>query len=103
MRTKTKHKVSAVAPRLSDEDIDPIEQDDSDGLSLQVTEGWLPWDPEDIADIRRLILEKMPTKQQYVITSFLDGMSYTDANVTEKYWRWHFAKVIEFIKRELKL
>lgn len=103
MRTKTKHKVSAVAPRLSDEDIDPIEQDDSDGLSLQVTEGWLPWDPEDIADIRRLILEKMPTKQQYVITSFLDGMSYTDANVTEKYWRWHFAKGIEFIKRELKL
>jgi hypothetical protein len=103
MRTKTKHKVNAVAPRLSDEDIDPIEQDDSDNFSLQLTEGWLPWDPEDIADIRRLILEKMPAKQQFIIVSFLDGMSYTDVNVTEKYWRWHFTKGIEFIKKELKL
>jgi hypothetical protein len=103
MRTKTKHKVNAVAPRLSDEDIDPIEQDDSDNFSMQLTEGWLPWDPEDIADIRRLILEKMPIKQQFIIVSFLDGMSYVDVNVTEKYWRWHFAKGIEFIKKELKL
>jgi hypothetical protein len=103
MKIKTKHKINAVAPRLSDEDIDPIEQDDSDNLSLQLNEGWLPWDPEDIADIRRLILEKMPTKQQYIITAFLDGMSYADVNVTEKYWRWHFAKGIEFIKKELKL
>ena len=103
MKTTTKHKVNAIAPRLSDEDIDPLEQDDSDNFSLQLTEGWLPWDPEDIADIRRLILEKMPVKQQFIITAFLDGMSYTDVNVTEKYWRWHFAKGIEFIKRELKL
>ena len=103
MRTKTKHKVNAVAPRLSDEDIDPIEQDDSDNFSMQLTEGWLPWDPEDIADIRRLITEKMPRKQQFIIMSFLDGMSYVDVDVTEKYWRWHFAKGIEFIKKELKL
>ena len=103
IKTKTRHKLNAVAPRLSDEDIDPIEQDDSDNLSLQLTEGWLPWDPEDIADIRRLILEKMPMKQQFIIVSFLDGMNYTDVNVTEKYWRWHFARGIEFIKKELKL
>ena len=103
IKTKTRHKLNAVAPRLSDEDIDPIEQDDSDNLSLQLNEGWLPWDPEDIADIRRLILEKMPVKQQFIIVSFLDGMSYTDVNVTEKYWRWHFAKGIEFIKKELNL
>lgn len=103
MKTKTKHKVNAVAPRLSDEDIDPIEQDDSDSFSLQLVDGWLPWDPEDIADIRRLITEKMPKKQQYIILCFLDGMSYTDVHVTEKYWRWHFAKGIEFIKKELKL
>lgn len=102
-KTKTKHKVNAVAPRLSDEDIDPIEQDDSDNFSLQITEGWLPWDPEDIADIRRLITDKMPAKQQFIITAFLDGMSYVDVNVTEKYWRWHFAKGIEFIKKELNL
>tara|TARA_R110000868_G_scaffold42198_3_gene143209 strand:+ start:271 stop:588 length:318 start_codon:yes stop_codon:yes gene_type:complete len=103
LKTIIKHKVNAIAPRLSDEDIDPIEQDDSDNFSLQLNEGWLPWDPEDIADIRRLILEKMPIKQQYIIMSFLDGMSYTDVNVTEKYWRWHFARGIEFIKKELKL
>jgi hypothetical protein len=103
IKTKTKHKVSAISPRLSDEDVDPLEQDDVDGFSLQITEGWLPWDPEDIADIRRLILEKMPVKQQFIITAFLDGMSYTDVNVTEKYWRWHFTKGIEFIKKELNL
>jgi hypothetical protein len=103
MRTKTKHKVNAIAPRLSDEDIDPIEQDDTDNYSPMVNDGWLPWDPEDIADIKRLIVEKMPVKQQYVIVSFLDGMSYTDINVTEKYWRYHFSRGIEFIKRELKL
>lgn len=92
-----------MAPRLSDEDIDPIEQDDSDTFSLQLNEGWLPWDPEDIADIRRLIAENMPKKQQFIIAAFLDGMSYADVGVTEKYWRWHFAKGIEFIKKELKL
>ena len=103
IKIQTKHKVNAVAPRLSDEDIDPIEQDDSDNFSLQLVDGWLPWDPEDIADIRRLIANRMPIKQQFVISAFLDGMSYTDINVTEKYWRWHFTKGIDFIKKELKL
>jgi len=102
-RTKTKHKVNAVAPRLSDEDVDPIEQDESETSSMQVVEGWLPWDPEDIADIRRLIADKMNTKQQFVIDAFLDGQNYHDINVTEKYWRYHFAKGIEFIKKELGL
>ena len=101
--TKTKHKVNAVAPRLSDEDIDPIEQDDPDNMSFQVVEGWLPWDPEDITDIKRLISNKMPAKQKFVIESFLDGLNYSDINVTEKYWRYHFAKGIEFIKKELKI
>jgi hypothetical protein len=103
MRTKTKHKVSAVAPRLSDEDVDPIEQDDTDGSSMQIVEGWLPWDPEDIADIRRLISEKMPVKQQFIIEGFLDGLSYRELAVTEKYWRYHFSKGVEFIKKELGL
>jgi len=103
MRTKTKHQVNAIAPRLSDEDIDPIEQDDSDNFSSQMTEGWLPWDPEDITDIRHLIDEKMPVKQRFVVLSFLDGLSYSDIDVTEKYWRYHFSKGIEFIKKELKI
>jgi hypothetical protein len=103
MRTKTKHKVNAVAPRLSDEDIDPLEKDDSIEPNPPLVEGWLPWDLEDIADIRRLIEQSMPTKQQYIIEAFLDGLNYADIDVTEKYWRYHFEKGIEFIKKELKI
>lgn len=103
LKTKTKHKVAAVTPRLSDEDIDPIEQDDTETVSSQIIEGWLPWDPEDIADIKRLISQKMPQKQQFILEAFLDGLNYNDLNVTEKYWRYHFAKGVEFIKKELKL
>ena len=103
MRTKTKHKINPIAPRLSDEYIDPIEQDDSDNISNLIVEGWLPWDPEDILDIKRLIIEKMSVKQKYILESFLDGLNYVDIGVTEKYWRYHFTKGIEFIKKELKL
>jgi hypothetical protein len=103
MTKKATHKVNATAPRLSDEDIDPIEKDDITESYPQMVEGWLPWDPEDIADIRRLIEETMPPKQQFILEAFLDGLSYSDINVTEKYWRYHFAKGIEFIKKELKL
>jgi hypothetical protein len=102
-KTKTKHKVNAVAPRLSDEDIDPIEQDEVDNLLPHLTEGWLPWDAEDIVDIKKLIVEKMPEKQQFIIQSFLDGLNYTDVQVTEKHWRYHFEKGVKFIKKELKL
>jgi hypothetical protein len=102
-RTKTKHKLNAVAPRLSDEDIDPMEQDDSEGVTNQVVEGWQPWNQEDIDDIRRLIEESMPAKQRYVIEGFLDGRTYAELGVTEKHWRYHFAKGVDFIKKELKL
>jgi hypothetical protein len=100
-KVKTKHKTNAVAPRLSDEDIDPIEQDETENSSMQVVEGWLPWEPEDIADIQKLITEKMGIKQKFVIEAFLDGQNYHQINVTEKYWRYHFAKGVEFIKKEL--
>jgi len=103
MRTKTKYKINAVAPRLSDEDIDPIEQDDSENVTIPSSDGWLPWDPEDISDIRRLIAEGMPEKQRTVMESFLDGLSYADIYVTEKYWRYHLVKGIEFLKKELKV
>lgn len=98
-----KHKVNAATPRLSDEDLDPIEQDDSEKIAMHVVEGWLPWDPEDVQDIRRLILEKLPPAQQYVIECFLEGLSHNEANVSEKHWRYHFNKGIEFIKKELKV
>ena len=105
MKTKTKvnHKISAIVPRLSDEDIDPIEQDETDNLSTLAVEGWLPWDQEDIDDIMKLIEYKLPPKSRFVLLSFLDGKSYTEIDVTEKYWRYHFSRGIELIKQELKL
>ena len=96
-------KISAVAPRLSDEDPDPIEQDASESHNSLLAEEWLPWDNEDIIDIKRLITEKMVAKQRLVLEAFLDGKTYSQIGVTEKYWRYHFAKGVEFIKKELKL
>jgi hypothetical protein len=90
-------------PRLSDEDPDPIEQDESEGISSSMIEGWLPWDPEDIEDIRKLIATKLPPKQQFILEAFLDGLNYNDVHVTEKYWRYHFAKGVELIRKELKI
>jgi len=101
MRTKTKHKINATAPRLSDEDIDPIEKDDSAESYPHQVEGWLPWEPEDISDIRKLIDEFLPPKQRFIIEAFLDGLNYKDVGVTEKYWRYHFAGAIQFIKGQL--
>ena len=103
MRKTTIHKINAMAPRLSDEDPDPIEQDEVDGISANIIEGWLPWEPDDIADIRKLIATRLPPKQQFIIEAFLDGLTYHDVCVTEKYWRYHFAKGIELIRKELKL
>ena len=103
MKTKTKHKVNAATPRLSDEELDPIEQDDNEGMSSDMIEAYFPWSSEDILDVRRLIIERLPTKQQFILEAFLEGLTHTDVNVTEKYWRYHFAKGVEFIKKELKL
>lgn len=99
----TKHKIQAVTPRLSDEDPDPLEQDDVEGTSTQLVEGWLPWEPDDIQDIRNLIENNMPFKQREVLLAFLNGQSYNEIHVTEKYWRYHFSKGVEFIKKELGL
>ena len=95
--------VQAATPRLSDEDPDPLEQDEMDNSSTNQMEGWFPWDNEDILDIRRLINDKMSPKQKEIFVAFLNGHSYNNIHVTEKYWRYHFAKGLEFIKRELKL
>ena len=101
----SKHIVFATVPRLSDEDPDPMERDDSREANYAATQpdGWLPWTVEDIEDIRRIVNEHLDPKEQFIIEAFLDGLNYTDISVTEKYWRYHFAKSIEIIKRELGL
>jgi hypothetical protein len=81
--------------------MDPIEQDDVDGVSQNQSEGWLPWDLDDLIDIKRIIDERMPFKQKQVLEGFLAGMSFTDRGMTEKYWRYHYDKAVEFIQEEL--
>lgn len=103
MRTKTKHKVNKATPRLSDEELDPLEQDDNEGISTEMVEGFFPWTAEDIIDVKNLINARMPQKQKCIFEAFLEGLTFMDINVTEKYWRYHFSKGVEFIKKELKL
>jgi hypothetical protein len=93
--------INCSKPRLSDEEMDPIEQDDVDGVSNNQSEGWLPWDLDDLIDIKRIIDERMPFKQKQVLEGFLAGMSFTDMGMTEKYWRYHYDKAVEFIQKEL--
>jgi len=89
-------------PRLSDEEMDPIEQDDIDSVSHHNSEGWVPWGVDDLIDIRRIIDERMPVKQKQIIDAFLKGMNFEDIGVTEKYWRWHYEKAVKFIQEELE-
>ena len=90
-------------PRLSDEEMDPLELDDIDAFTGVLDGGWTPWDLDDLIDIERIIEERMPEKQKFVIEAFLTGRTYLDMGVTEKYWRYHYEKAVEFIKEELKL
>ena len=103
MKKQLIHKINASKTRLSDEEIDPLEKDDQDSIPEQIADGWLPWDQDDMLDIRRLIYERMETKQRDIMEAFLAGQNFIDINVTEKYWRWHFNRAIEFIRKELKL
>jgi hypothetical protein len=63
----------------------------------------VPWDIDDLIDIYRIIEERMPKKQRVVVEAFLSGQSNKDIDVTEKFFRYHLEKGIEFIKQELRL
>ena len=97
------HKVNAATPRLSDEELDPLEQDDNEGVTAEMIEGYLVWTTDDIADIRNLIEYHLAEHERAILNAFLEGLTYKEIHVTEKYWRYHFTKGIEFIKRELGL
>lgn len=103
MKNIIKHKINRTMTRLSDEDPDPLEQDETDTPPDTTLDGWVPWDPEDMLDILNLIENALPPKQQLVLIAFLEGKTYNDIGVTEKFYRWHFSKGIEFIKKELKI
>ena len=95
------HKVNAATPRLSDEELDPLERDDNEGVTAEMIEGYLVWTTEDVSDVRKLIEFHLAAQERAILTAFLEGMTHAELGVTEKYWRYHFAKGIEFIKREL--
>lgn len=96
-----KYKVNCAAPRLSDEEPDLMEQEDVEGISGMQSDGWLPWSGDDLIDIRRIIQTRMPTKQREIMEAFLAGNSASDLGVTEKYWRYHLKRGVEFIKKEM--
>lgn len=99
----TIYKFNLASPRLSDEEPDPLEQEDVEGIMGTTSEGWLPWSHDDLIDIKKIIEERMPIKQRVIIEAFLSGQGCHDLGVTEKFWRYHYQKGIEFIKKELKL
>lgn len=96
-----KHKKNCAAPRLSDEEPDLMEQEDVEGISALQADGWLPWTHDDLIDVRRVIEERMPLKQREIMEAFLAGNNAADLGVTEKYWRYHYKRAVEFIKKEL--
>ena len=97
------HKINAATPRLSDEEVDPIEQDDSDGITTESIEGFVLWSSEDILDVHKLIAERLGEQEKEILCAFMEGYTYIDVGVTEKYWRYHFNKGVELIKKELGL
>jgi hypothetical protein len=100
---KTMHIINLARPRLSDEEIDPMEQDDNDSTQSQTEEGWVPWTNDDLIDIRRVMNERLPTIQREILEAFLSGMTFEDIGVSEKYYRYHYQRAIEFIRKELKI
>jgi DNA-directed RNA polymerase specialized sigma24 family protein len=102
---ETQHTINAARPRLSDEEVDPIEQEHNEKelYGNHETEGWLVWDHEDLFDVHRIISERLPGAQRQVIEAYLDGMSYKEIGCSSKYFRYHLEKAIEFIQEELKL
>jgi len=103
MTPNISYTINAANPRLSDEEIDPLEQDerDPDGAPHSA-EGWLPWSMEDVMDVNKIILHRMPRRQREVIQAYLAGQNSRSIDVTEKYWRYHLEKAITFIKKELR-
>ena len=77
------HKINAATPRLSDEELDPLEQDDTEGVTAELIEGYLVWTTDDIADIHKLIEYQLDEKERAILNAFLEGMTYMDLGVTE--------------------
>lgn len=93
--------VFASLKRLSDEEPDPLENEDP--TVEPSTAGWAPWGPETIQDVYNIISDKLNEKQREIIEAHLMGYSHKDLCVSEKYWRYWYASAVNQIKKELKL
>lgn len=103
MNKVTLHIINAATPRLSDEEPDLLEQDDTEGITTEAIEGYLLWTPEDVIDVHKLIEKRLGEREKEILSAFIEGFTYIDLCVTEKYWRYHFNKGIEIIRKELGL
>jgi len=93
--------VFASIKRLSDEEPDPLENEDP---SVEPsTMGWAPWGPETIQDVYNIIADKLNDKQREIIEAYLMGYNHKDLAVSEKYWRYWYASAVNKIKKELKV
>lgn len=89
--------------RLSDEEMDPMENDDSYVEPFAASHVSSQWVPEVIQDVYNVIADKLNDRQREIIEAHLMGYTYRDLQVTEKYWRYHWGKAVEKIKKELGL
>jgi hypothetical protein len=93
-----KHKVNYANPRLSDEEIDPLEIDDLESLSHRLH---LDDSLDNLADVLQIVDTKLPAQERKVVEAFLSGKNNEDIKVSKKFWRYHFTKAIMLIKQEL--
>lgn len=97
----TTYVMNKASPRLSDEEPDPLERDDSDDDPLHESgDRGLPWDSDDLIDIRNIV-DELPVEQQEIVEAMLLGQNHDDLEVTEKYWRYHLAKAVATIRRKM--
>jgi hypothetical protein len=97
-----KHTIHATIRRLSDEEPDALEQEDSSSEPTTAG-GWAPWGPDTIQDVYNIISDKLSDQQREIIEAHLMGYNHKDLQVTEKYWRYHYAAAVRKIQKELKL
>jgi hypothetical protein len=97
-----KHTINATIRRLSDEEPDALEQEDSSSEPTTAG-GWAPWGPDTIQDVYNIISDKLSDQQREILEAHLMGYNYKDLQVTEKYWRYHYAAAVKKIQKELKL
>lgn len=95
-------RVNATIRRLSDEEVDPMENDDPSIEPIAALQ-WVPWGADTIQDVYNIICDKLTSQQREIIEAHLMGYTHKDLAVTEKYWRYHWGQAVKRIKKELNV